>query len=179
MIKIRKAKLEDVPSLIEIAQSRWISGEAVGKSTGLVDYRIPSEEKYSKRVNSGLFYVAEDLENSRVVGFLDCYKDNLLETTFPNDSVLREIINSEGERFAYINTWIVREKYEGRGVTFNLFNQMNADLEKEYFNLWAAIVHKPVRNIMSIAFGKRLGFGLEKEFELSDNLIFGLYKMKR
>jgi hypothetical protein len=179
MIHIRNAREEDAKYLVEISKSRWISGSTVGKKTGLVDYRVPSEEKYARRTSLGLFYVAEDLDSKEIVGFLDCYKDNVLEETFPNDSVLQEIINSENERFAYINTWVVRENYEGRGLTFNFVEKLNSELEKEYKNLWCAIVHKPIKNIMSIAVSKRIGFNLEKEFELPGSCTFGLYKMKR
>ena len=166
MIKIRKARQEDVKSLVDIAKSRYVSGNSIGKKTGLIDYRIPSEEKYSKRVSQGLFYVAEDLDSSEVVGFLDCYRDNLLETIFLNDSVIKEILNYEKEKFAYINTLVVRKNYEGKTIPFRFVEQLNYDLEKNYCNLWAAIVHKPIRNESSIAVSKRIGFYLEKEFEV-------------
>jgi lipopolysaccharide/colanic/teichoic acid biosynthesis glycosyltransferase len=52
-------------------------------------------------------------------------------------------------------------------------------LEKEYSNLWAAIVHKPIKNLSSIAVSKKLGFSLEKEFELPGSCTFGLYKLRR
>ncbi len=179
MINIRKARKEDAESIRNIAQSRWVSGSDIGKKTGLIDYRVPSEEKYARRIPLGLFYVAEDSASSEIVGFLDCYRDNVLGTAFPNDPVLQEIINFEKERFTYINTWVVRENYEGNGITFKFVKQLNSDLEKEYSNLWGAIVHRPIRNESSIAVSKKLGFNLEKEFELPGSCTFGLYKMKR
>lgn len=179
MIKIRRAIEEDAMDLIEIAKSRWVSGLDTTKKTGLVDYRIPNKEKYAKRIGLGLFYVAEDTDSQNLIGFLDCYRDKDLGNVFPNDPVIQEIINSEKERFAYINTWIVRENYEGRGITYNFIKTLKSDLEKAYAHLWAAIVHKPVKNIMSIAFGKRMDFNLEKEFELPGSCTFGFYRMKR
>ena len=129
-MEIRKARVEDASSIRDIAQSRWVAGTDIGKVTGLVDYRVPSEEKYLKRIPLGLFYVAEDRESSEVVGFLDCYKDKVIKEVFPNDPVLQEIINFETERFAYINTWVVRENYERNGLTFRFVKQLNSDLEK-------------------------------------------------
>ena len=70
---IRKAEQEDIERIIEIAQSRLVSS-ASQETTGLIDYPIPSAEKYSKRISQGLFYVAYDTSWGYVAGFMDAYR---------------------------------------------------------------------------------------------------------
>ncbi|MFA5887874.1 MAG: GNAT family N-acetyltransferase [Candidatus Nanoarchaeia archaeon] len=172
---IRLASLTDAVRIQEIALSRRVSGTSQ-EITGLIDYPVPSIEKYKKRVVAARFYVAET-DSSNVIGFMDAYTNNKLGEVFGDDPVIKEISLLSTSPFIYINTIAVLKQYEGKGVSSDLFSRLESELVG-YKQIWAAIVHKPLRNIISVAVFSKAGFTFEEEIRAFEKYTFGLYKKK-
>lgn len=174
---IRKAEQEDIERIIEIAQSRLVSS-ASQETTGLIDYPIPSAEKYSKRISQGLFYVAYDTSWGYVAGFMDAYRDESLKNIFGDDPVVKAIAEAGESPLAYINTLAVTKEFEGMRLPSQFFSRLEEDLGKSCKQVWAAIVIGPLKNKRSAAVFSRAGFTFEEEIRAFEKYTFGLYKKR-
>ncbi|HII16042.1 MAG TPA: hypothetical protein HA362_07050 [Nanoarchaeota archaeon] len=172
---IRKAEQEDVERIIEIAQSRLVSSSS-NETTGLIDYPIPSAEKYSRRISQGLFYVAYDDSWGYVAGFMDIYRDESLKDIFGEDPVVNAVLEAGQSPIAYINTLAVAKEFEGIGLPSRFFSRLEEDLGKSCKQIWAAIVLEPLRNKRSAAVLSKAGFTFEEEIRAFERYTFGLYK---
>lgn len=172
---IRKAEQEDIERIIEIAQSRRVSS-ASNETTGLIDYPIPSAEKYSRRISQGLFYVAYDVSWGYVAGFMDAYKNESLNDIFGDDPVVKAVAEAGQSPLAYINTLAVAKEFEGIGLPSQFFNRLEEDLGKSCKQAWAAIVLSSLRNKRSAAVFSKAGFTFEEEIAVFERYTFGLYK---
>ncbi|MBN2052399.1 hypothetical protein JW756_02765 [Candidatus Woesearchaeota archaeon] len=175
-IIVRAAAPRDASEIRQIAAARRVSSSSNERS-GLIDYPVPDESKYAKRILCGLFYASENENTKEIVGFLDAYVSDSLKETFPGDPIINRIIHSEAVPFIYVNTVAIIKNYEARGVPYKLFKKLRGDIDEKYLAVWGAIVHKPLMNITSVAMVKRLGFSLEEEIKAFENFTFGLYRL--
>ena len=175
MVIIRKPVLKDVEEIRKISLSRCITSDSKERS-GLIDYSVPTISKYSERILKGQFYVAEDTSLSKLVGFMDCFPNEILKEVFGNNHLINHIINIEKRPFAYSNTIALLRNYEGKGISSKLLRETLINLDKKYLSLWGAIVHKPKANEGSIKFSERKGFKFQQEFAMPKGSIFGIYR---
>lgn len=174
---IRKAEHDDVERILEIAQSRWVSSVS-NETTGLIDYPIPSAEKYSKRISQGLFYVAYDTSWGYVAGFMDAYRDESLKDIFGDDPVVKAVAEAGQSPLAYINTLAVAKEFEGIRLPSQFLSRLEEDLGKRCKQIWAAIVLGPLRNKRSAAVFSKAGFTFEEEIKAFEKYTLGLYRKR-
>lgn len=175
-ILIRKGRPRDAKAIRDIALSRRVTSHSNARS-GLIDYPVPTEMEYLRRIHEGFFYVAVSSETNKVLGFLDIYLDSVASQLFEGDPVFDRIAQQEKSRFMFLNTIAVKNQAEGIGVSSQLKQMALRDVPCECKAIWTCIVHKPLKNIISSTLAKRWGFACVEEFD-AFSVTFGLYCMK-
>ena len=174
---IRNAEQKDIEQITLLVTSRYVnSTEEKTAKTGLIDYRIPDKEKYSRRIDKGFFYVAED--SKKIVGMIDGYTDSVLDELFATNLVILDIRSLAENNFVYVNTLVVDKNYEGKNLSTKLFNTLLLNIDEQTKSLWTTILHKPILNKTSLAFASRKNFQLEKEVTFQERNVLGLYKLE-
>lgn len=172
-IDISEACIKDANSIREIALDSVVSSQS-NVQTGLVDYSVPSLDKYIYRLKVGRFFVAKD--SDKVIGFLDSFPSGNLESIFMHDPVVDSILKIEREPFIYINTLALLNEYRGKGIGSQLLGMLEKGTNSPYTSLLAAIVHKPLSNQSSIRMVGKNRFSLQKEIKAWGKFTFGIYK---
>jgi hypothetical protein len=175
-ILVRKGHPSDAKAIRDIALSRRVTSQS-GARSGLIDYPVPTEMEYHRKIQKGSFFVAESSETNEVLGFLDIYLDSVACQLFEGDPVLNRIAHQENDCFMFLNTIAVKHQAEGIGVTSALKRMAFRDVPSECKAIWTCIVHKPLKNITSSTLAKRWGFVCVEEFD-AFSVTFGLYCMK-
>jgi hypothetical protein len=172
MMKVRRARREDIRGIQNLISSNTVPRDFRGKS-GLVEYPMPSAKLLSKMVESELFLVCE--REGCIAGFLGAYTDKFLET-LPT-SELSYLILIKKRPLVYGEIIVVDANSRGSWIPSLLFDSCfeimhNSGIE----TIYGAIAHFPFRNAPSIGLVKRLEFKLVEEFTDSKGLEFGIYK---
>ncbi|MFH1752308.1 MAG: GNAT family N-acetyltransferase [archaeon] len=154
---IRLAKTKDAKIVRRVLSSLAITRTS-RERTGFVEYPLPSEREFSKRIKgNSLFYVYE--HEGRVVGFLSAFSDSQLEKLgFSNDIAVKHLLKKP-RPFVYLDQTGLLRSYHKRGWGFELLKRFDNDVKRLGFKtLWCATVRKPVRNKPILTVLRRLGW---------------------
>ena len=179
-LKIRRATLDDVKKITEIANSVKINYDNPQENGFLVYFC--DEEGYRKRIGkTPYFYVAE--RNNEVVAFLLCFDNKTVEEMaafgdMAGEDKTFDFIFSQKKPFILADQLAVLYEYSYQGIGKALFDKFFEDLlETGTTDIYGELLHKPARNNASINFCKSLGFEEINEITNNDDHTWGIYKV--
>ena len=176
--QVRTAALEEARKIRELVLSR-ITTRAFAQSTGFLEYELPSVQEYSTRLQKGIFFVAHTLHSSNIVGLVDSYASDSLGELFAHNNLVKNLSSTfptpVSNPFIYINTVATARGYERQRIASALISQITRVAAQVNQDVATVIVHKPQRNIGSIALFSSLGFSQVCEKEAFGDFTFGIY----
>ncbi|MEK6898565.1 MAG: GNAT family N-acetyltransferase [Nanoarchaeota archaeon] len=176
-LKIRKAVPQDAQKVYEIANSLKINKENPQKNGFLV--YVTDLEGYKKRIeHTPYFYIAE--RDGEAIGFMFCFDEKVLTKL-----VQKKIITGEDETFSFyfgkkkqfvlVDQLGVQKQHTNQGVGKALFDAFFKDIIGKRCDVYAEILHKPIRNNSTIGFCKSIGFNEITEIANADKNTWGIY----
>ena len=136
MVKIRKAKKEDLKKIAEIYRI-----ESAKKPYNQRWTKKSSLKKIEKAYSEENIYVS--IENSKLVGFI----------------IL--VYNKSNKKRVYLSQFWIKEKYQKRGIGKNLIKFLEREFKKKKIKIVDLIAH---RNAEAVKFYNKVGFKDSKEF---------------
>ena len=164
-MQIRKANSKDSFIIRELTKAYTVSPP---KSNGFVDFYIPSEKSYARRISrSNYCYIAEDF--GVVAGFVLAYTASQING---NDPVTKHV-HAQNKPVLYIEQLLVIQEYQRAGFGSSLLQKLINDAPT--LKLLGVVAHKP-RNKASINCVTKNGFRFDQELTLNSGIVLGAYK---
>ena len=167
LIKIRKAKIEDIDGIINVASS---VGKGKNESyngflmDNYMDNKLHFKKVFQEKIQKlEFFYVAE--KQKKVIGFLiGDTKDGWL---MDNPNWIEEVSwnpNFDFEKtkkFVLLDKIAVLANYTGRGIGSKIYKRFMNDMNTlGYKNLFSETIIDPTPNFASLSFGKKQSYEL-------------------
>jgi predicted GNAT superfamily acetyltransferase len=180
-MEIRPAILSDAKRICFIANEVRLNYDMPQKS-GFLVYGL-SEEKYAHRIDkSRYFYVAE--KEGIVEAFFMCYDKKTLmmlasEKCLDHENGIVKFLFAQKEDFIFGDQIAVSNECKRGGAGRELMYMLFSDMKQNKIQMmYAAILHRPVKNKASIEFCSALGFEALAEVNNKDDYIWGMYRKR-
>ncbi len=173
------------PELIDALQISKLANDLKlnninGANTGFLIYPL-DENGYKTRINSSFFYITKD--NSKINGFLMAYDSNTLNNYLQNkllshEDGIMDFLITQTENYVFGDQIGIDPKAKRNNIGTLMMTELTKDMKfKNISTMYVAILHKPVKNLTSIAFCSKKGFKEICEVTNKDNTTWGIYKL--
>lgn len=176
-LKIRKASIADATQIHSIAQDLKLDKTEPQKN-GFLIYTTDLDG-YKKRISStNYFYVAE--RDGEIIGYLFCFDDKTIKSLVEKKILFGEdktfpFFFSKKKPFILADQMGIMKKYSYQGIGQALFDKFFSDVIGSKCDIYAEILHKPIKNNASSSFCKSIGFSEITEITNSDGNTWGIY----
>ncbi|MFZ5352163.1 MAG: GNAT family N-acetyltransferase [Bacillota bacterium] len=166
LLKVRKATLQDVDAVFDVACSVGKS-EKVAEQGFLVDDYMSNPRYYKTKLKRRIkrlkhFYVAE---YDRIYGFLMAYEKN--EWLAENPNWMEEVywrpdfLSSATDNFILVDKTAVLSQLTGMGIGSLMYESLKTDLRNEGIkDIFAETIISPQPNFASLQFRKKQNYNL-------------------
>ena len=178
MVKIRKANIEDLEQIVEIAQKVELNRDS-SKKEGFIVYVLDSESYTSRIEISNHFYVAESEEG--LWGYLMCYSQDEFQQIYNSGELnhednLSQVISKIEGKFIFRDQIALMPGTERNGIGNALMKKLFEDMQNEgIFRMYVGVLEEPMRNLASEKFVVALGFYKFESINNGDGTQWGIY----
>lgn len=175
IVSYAQSKKNDVEYISNTVENLTIH-RASGSGCGFVDYPILSFENWSSRVINNTYSHLIKYRGD-ICGLSVAYEKNvLINECFNDDQIICEMRKAKGN-FILWDLLAIEPNHQGKGIAKKYSQLFLTSLQNKFNACYGTVCHKPHKNTKQISLLTSLGFELEREINVYNGLIFGVYKL--